>query len=299
MNVVLFGLGSMGFSIALNMLKGGHKVWGVDVDAGKVAALVAQGGEPTVYSDHLADIDAVVLTVVNEAQVTCVLFDDPRLCDQLHEHSIIICLSTVSPEFARETEQKLQNKNLIYLDCPMSGAAARAKSGELTLMVSGDETAITRVKGIFDSISANVFNLGSEAGLGSAMKATNQLLAGVHIMAMAEAMAFGRSQGISFERFMEVIPKCAGTSWILENRAPTILSGDYTPKSTVDIWPKDLGIIQKIAEGTGQNIPITRAALQRYNDAIADGLASEDDAAVVKTYLNELGIEDCVLDGSL
>ena len=145
MNVVLFGLGSMGFSIALNMLKGRHKVWGVDVDAGKVAALVAQGGEPTVYSDHLADIDAVVLTVVNEAQVTRVLFDDPRLCDQLHEHSIIICLSTVSPEFARETEQKLQNKNLTYLDCPMSGAAARAKSGELTLMVSGDETAITRV----------------------------------------------------------------------------------------------------------------------------------------------------------
>ena len=111
-------------------------------------------------------------------------------------------------------------------------------------------------------------------------------------MAMAEAMAFGRSQGISFERFMEVIPKCEGTSWILENRAPTVLSGDYTPKSTVDIWPKDLGIIQKIAEGTGQNIPITRAALQRYNDAIADGLASEDDAAVVKTYLNELGIEN-------
>jgi putative dehydrogenase len=106
MNVVIFGLGSMGFSIALNMLKGGHKVWGVDLDAGKVDALVAQVGEPTVYSDHLSDIDAVVLTVVNEAQVTSVLFDDPRLCDQLNEHSIIICRSTVSPEFTRETEQK-------------------------------------------------------------------------------------------------------------------------------------------------------------------------------------------------
>ena len=94
MKVVLFGLGSMGFSIALNMLKGGHRVWGVDVDAKKVAALVAQGGEPTAYSEHLSDIDAVVLTVVNEAQVTSVLLDDPRLCDQLHEHSIIICLST-------------------------------------------------------------------------------------------------------------------------------------------------------------------------------------------------------------
>ena len=102
----------------------------------------------------------------------------------------------------------------------MSGAAARAKSGELTLMVSGNENAIARVKGIFDSISANVFNLGSEARLGSAMKATKQLLAGVHIMAMAEAMAFGRSQGISFEHFMEVIPKCAGTngSWKIAHR---------------------------------------------------------------------------------
>jgi len=291
MNVVLFGLGSMGYSIALNMIKAGHRVWGVDVDQEKMDFLIAQGGEATAFSDHLDELDAVVLTVVNEAQVTSVLFDDPRLSDQLHEDTIIVCLSTVSPEFARETEQTLKHKNLTYLDCPMSGAAARAKSGELTLMVSGDETAITRVDGILDSISANVFNLGSEAGLGSAMKATNQLLAGVHIMAMAEAMAFGRSQGISFERFMQVIPKCAGTSWILENRAPTILSGDYTPKSTVDIWPKDLGIIQKIADGTGQNIPITLAALQRYKDAIADGLASEDDAAVIKTYLNELGIE--------
>ena len=97
MNVVLFGLGSMGFSIALNMLKGGHKVWGVDVDADKVAALVAQGGEPTVYSDHLSDIDAVVLKVVNEAQVTSVLLDDPRLCDQLYEHSIWIVRCQVRP----------------------------------------------------------------------------------------------------------------------------------------------------------------------------------------------------------
>lgn len=255
MNVVLFGLGSMGFSIALNMLKGGHRVWGVDVDAGRVAALVAQGGEPTAYSEHLSDIDAVVLTVVNKAQVTSVLFDDPRLCDQLHEHSIIICLSTVSPEFARETEQKLQNKNLTYLDCPMSGAAARAKTGELTLMVSGDESAIARVGSIFDSISANVFNLGSEAGLGSAMKATNQLLAGVHIMAMAEAMAFGRSQGSVLNALWRLFPNAQAPagSWKIARRLFYLVT--MHQKAPWIFGQRILGLSKKFLKEQGKTSP--------------------------------------------
>ena len=127
-------------------------------------------------------------------------------------------------------------------------------------------------------------------GAGSAMKAVNQLLAGVHIAAMAEALTFGMTQGVTPEKFVEVISKCAGTSWMLENRAPHITAGDYTPQSSVNIWPKDLGIVLEIAKGAQFIAPIATAALRQFTAAAAMGLGGEDDAAVAKVYARNVGL---------
>ena len=112
------------------------------------------------------------------------------------------------------------------------------------------------------------------------MKAVNQLLAGVHIATMGEAMAFGMTQGVSPDAFLEVISQCAGTSWMLENRAPHVVDGDYTPRSQINIWPKDLGIVLDIAKDAGFSAPITATALQQYMVAVGMGLGAEDDAAM-------------------
>ena len=109
------------------------------------------------------------------------------------------------------------------------------------------------------------------------MKAVNQILAGVHIAAMAEALTFGMTQGVEPAKFVEVISKCAGTSWMLENRAPHIVEGDHTPLSSVDIWPKDLGIVLDIARAAKFSAPITAAALQQFLAASGSGLGREDD----------------------
>jgi putative dehydrogenase len=122
------------------------------------------------------------------------------------------------------------------------------------------------------------------------MKAVNQLLAGVHIAVMAEALTFGITQGVTPEKFVEVISKCAGTSWMLENRAPHIVEGDYTPHSSVNIWPKDLGIVLDIAKDAKFAAPITTAALKQFTAAALMGLGDEDDAAVVKVYAKNSGI---------
>lgn len=122
------------------------------------------------------------------------------------------------------------------------------------------------------------------------MKAANQLLAGVHIATMAEALTFGMTQGVTPDRFVEVISKCAGSSWMLENRAPHIVDGDYTPLSAVNIWPKDLGIVLEIAQAAQFDAPITTAALQQFNAAVAMGLGREDDAAVAKVYARSAGL---------
>ena len=171
-----------------------------------------------------------------------------------------------------------------YLDAPISGGATKAAQGALSIMASGNDEAFAAAKSVLDDISETVFKLGDKAGAGSAMKAVNQLLAGVHIATMAEALTFGMTQGVEPKTFVEVISKCAGSSWMLENRAPHIVDGDYTPKSAVNIWLKDLGIVLDIAGSANFDAPISKAALAEFTKAAEMGLGLEDDAAVAKVY---------------
>jgi len=176
------------------------------------------------------------------------------------------------------------------MDAPISGGSAKAATGQLSIMASGSQDAFDAARAVMDAVAETVFELGDTAGAGSAMKAVNQLLAGVHIATMAEALTFGMTQGISPETFVEVISQCAGTSWMLENRAPHVVSGDYAPLSQINIWPKDLGIVLDIAKSSSFGAPITAAALQQFLAASGMGLGHEDDAAVAKVYARNAGL---------
>jgi 3-hydroxyisobutyrate dehydrogenase-like beta-hydroxyacid dehydrogenase len=179
---------------------------------------------------------------------------------------------------------------LHYLDAPISGGSVRAAEGQLSVMAAGTPAAVAAAEPVLAATAGTVFRLGDAAGAGSAMKAVNQLLAGVHIAAMAEALTFGMTQGVAPEQFLAVISKCAGTSWMLENRAPHVVAGDYTPRSSIDIWPKDLGIVLEIAREAKFAAPIAAAALQQFLAASGSGLGREDDAAVAKVYARNAGL---------
>ena len=118
----------------------------------------------------------------------------------------------------------------LYLDAPISGGSVKAANGKLSIMASGTPEAFAAARPVLAATAEKVFELGDAAGIGSAMKAVNQMLAGVHIAAMAEALTFGMTQGIAPETFLQVIRDCAGTRWMLENRAPHIVAGDHTPQ---------------------------------------------------------------------
>jgi 3-hydroxyisobutyrate dehydrogenase-like beta-hydroxyacid dehydrogenase len=187
-------------------------------------------------------------------------------------------------------EARCSAKGVHYLDAPISGGAAKSTAGALSVMAAGTPEAFAAARAVLDATSETVFELGDKAGAGSAMKAVNQLLAGVHIATMAEALTFGMTQGVTPDKFVEVISKCAGTSWMLENRAPHIAKGDYTPLSSVNIWPKDLGIVLDIAKSAQFSAPITAAALQQFVAAAGMGHGGEDDAAVAKVYARNAGL---------
>jgi putative dehydrogenase len=203
----------------------------------------------------------------------------------------VLACATVPPAFAKDMAARCASLGVLYLDAPISGGSVKAAQGKLSIMASGTDEAFAAVQPVLNSISETVFALGDEAGAGSAMKAVNQLLAGVHIAAMAEALTFGMTQGVKPDKFVEVISKCAGTSWMLENRAPHVAAGDYTPHSSINIWPKDLGIVLDIAREAQFAAPITTAALQQFAAAAEMGLGGEDDAAVAKVYARNAGLK--------
>ena len=288
-NISVIGLGSMGFGIAQSLIRSGYNVYGQDKNTVQQKKLIEEGGLDAEIP--FGDLDAVIIVVLNEAQTRDIIFGEEGIAEKLKKHTLVIVCTTVSPNFAKEMATACENKELLYLDAPISGGSIKSSQGKLSYMVSGSKKALIAAKPILDSTSETVFEFGEVVGSGSAMKAVNQMLAGVHIAAMAEAITFGITQGIEHERFLEVISKCAGSSWMLENRAPHIIDGDYSPKSSINIWPKDLGIVLDIAKSSNFSAPITSAALQQFIAASGSGLGHEDDAAVAKVYARNAGIE--------
>jgi putative dehydrogenase len=280
----IIGLGSMGYGIAASILRAGHHAHGFDVNPDQTARFIAAGGQPGTLAEITPTLNAAVIVVLNAAQTETVLFGPNGIVPHLPPGAVVIACATVPPEFARQMAARCETHGVHYLDAPISGGSAKAASGKLSVMASGTPAAFAAAAPVLQATAETVFELGDSAGAGSAMKAVNQLLAGVHIAAMAEAMTFGISQGVTPENFLRVIPKCAGTSWMLENRAPHIVAGDYTPHSSVNIWPKDLGIVLDIANAANFDAPITTAALHQFRLAADQGLGAQDDAAVAKVY---------------
>jgi 3-hydroxyisobutyrate dehydrogenase len=252
--------------------------------------LRSEGGEAADLASAAASLEALVVVVLNAAQAEEALFGAAGVAPHLARGCVVIMCVTVAPDFARSMAKRCETHGLHYLDAPISGGSVKAAQGKLSVMASGAPEAFAKAGPVLKAMAETVFELGDAAGMGSAMKAVNQMLAGIHIASMAEAITFGMTQGIDPATFLKVIPRCAGTSWMLENRAPHVVAGDYTPHSAVDIWPKDLGIVLDAARASKFAAPVTAAALQQFLAASGMGLGREDDAAVAKVYARKAGL---------
>jgi putative dehydrogenase len=290
-SVAVIGLGSMGSGMAESLLRAGLRVWGFDVDPAREAALRGKGALPASRDEAAAQADAVISVVVNAAQTEQVLFGEGGIAERMMKGAVFVSCATVAPEFARDMASRLAAMGIEYLDAPMSGGSVRAAQGKLSMMASGTPAAFERAAPALDAVTETLFRLGDEAGTGSALKVVNQMLAGIHIAAAAEAVTFGLSQGIAPATVLDVISKCAGTSWMFENRVPHIVAGDYTPHSAVDIFVKDLGIVGDVARAAKFSAPLTATALQQFVAASGTGFGREDDAAVAKIYARNAGLK--------
>ncbi len=289
MIVYFAGLGSMGLGMAVSLLRAGHEVHGSDPDAARVALLQEAGGHG--LQGDAPPAEAVISVVLNADQTRAVLFGPEGLAGRARSGAVILSCATVAPPFAAEMAAEAQARGLLYIDAPISGGALKAAEGRLSIMASGAPEAFDAADPLLKAMAEIVHRLGDTAGAGSAMKAVNQLLAGTHIAAMGEALAFAAAQGLDLRRVVDVISVSAGTSWAFENRAPHVVDGDYIPRSKVDIWRKDLGIVTDIAAAAGLPLPVVATALEQFRAASAAGLGDEDDAAITKYVARQGGID--------
>jgi 3-hydroxyisobutyrate dehydrogenase len=283
--VAVIGLGSMGFGMATSLRRAGFAVTGCDVSDDAVARFVADGGAGASTPAQAAkQADIVVSVVLNAAQTETILFGKDGVAETLAKDTVFVSSATMDPDVARRLAKQLEPTGRHYLDAPISGGAQRAAQGELTILASGSPAAFAKARPALDAMAAKLYELGDAAGQGAAFKMINQLLAGVHIAAASEAITFAARQGLDLQKVYEVITASAGNSWMFENRMPHVIAGDYKPRSAVEIFVKDLGIVQDMARAARFPAPLASAALQMFLMAAASGMGRDDDASVARLY---------------
>jgi L-threonate 2-dehydrogenase len=291
-NVGLVGLGAMGSGMAQSLRRAGYTVHVFDLRPGVAQAFAQDGGVACDTLEQLAaQCPVVVSVVVNAAQTESVLFGDEHAANPskgcaaaMAPGSVFVMCSTVDPLWSVALEARLAELGLLYLDAPISGGAAKAASGEMTIMSAGKPAAYALCEPMLNAMAGKVYKLGNQAGAGSKVKIINQLLAGVHIAAAAEAMALGLREGVDPTALYEVITHSAGNSWMFENRMAHVLAADYTALSAVDIFVKDLGLVLDLARASKFPLPLSSTAHQMFMQASTAGFAKEDDSAVIKIF---------------
>ncbi|RYF34483.1 MAG: NAD(P)-dependent oxidoreductase [Comamonadaceae bacterium] len=282
LTVGLIGLGAMGGGMAQSLRRAGYALQVFDVRQEAAEAFARDGGSAAASLAELgAACDVVVSVVVNAAQTVEVL---DAIAPAMRPGSVFVMCSTVDPNVSIGFEALLAERGLLYIDAPISGGAAKAASGEMTMMTAASPAAYDKAGAVLDAMAGKVYRLGDKAGAGSKVKVINQLLAGVHIAAAAEAMALGLREGVDPAALYEVITHSAGNSWMFENRMAHVLAADYTPLSAVDIFVKDLGLVLDMARASKFPLPLSSTAHQMFMQASTAGFAKEDDSAVIKIF---------------
>jgi 3-hydroxyisobutyrate dehydrogenase-like beta-hydroxyacid dehydrogenase len=272
--------------MAGRLAEAGFELKVFDVVAERARPLVEIGAASAASPKEAAEgSEALVLMVANAAQANDVLFGEGGVAGALPEGAAVVVMSTIGPEAVRELDQELAGRGLRTLDAPVSGGVARAERGDLLIMAGGPQDLFEELRPVLEAMGSSVVHCGPRVGDGQAVKLVNQLLCGVHIAAAAEALAYAESLGLDPRFVFETIRHGAANSFMLEDRGERMLEEEYVPpKSALDIFVKDMGLVGKAAEERGFEAPLAAAALEMYLAGRDAGLGAEDDSGVIRVF---------------
>ena len=276
--VGIIGLGVMGSSIANHLIAAGTGIIvGYDLDPARLDTFVAAGGHACTSPAAVAvSADVVITSLPSVAAFESVVAD----LAGSGASGKIVDTSTL-PLHTKETARQLLEKHgLILLDCPLSGTGAQARTGDVVVFISGDDATSRAVQPILESFSRSQHFLG-EFGNGTRMKLIANHLVAVHNVAAAEALLLATRAGLDPATVLTAVSDGAGSSRMLEIRGPLMINQDFDdPSIRIDVFDKDLHIIDDFAQAALAPTPLFSAAAQIYRAALAQGRAAQDTAAV-------------------
>ncbi len=284
MNVGFIGLGLMGRPMALNLIRAGHdlRVWARRpeamqplLDAGAVAAISA--------ADVASRVDVVITIVGDAPDVERVALGPDGIADGARPGLIHIDMSTISPEVTQSIAARLRERGVTMLDAPVSGGEPGAINAALTIMVGGEASAFECVKPLFEAMGKTISHIGGN-GAGQVAKACNQIVTGVGVAAVAEALNFARKSGVDAGAVREVLMGGFAASRILDVHGGRMVKRDFQPGFKSWMHQKDMRIVLEEAHRLGLQLPTAAAAAQLYNAMVGSGLGEEDSVAMLKLF---------------
>jgi len=278
------GLGAMGSPMAACVARAGFDVTAYDIDPARAESLAADGVKPaTSIGDAAGGADVLVVMVATPDQVESVLFGDDPAAGALAAGAAVVVMATVGPAPVQRWAERLGQQQVDLVDAPVSGGAARAGAGDLLIMVGGPQPAVDRAQPLLDAMARSAPHVGAAPGDGQKVKLVNQLLCGVHIAAAAEGLAFAEAMGLDARACWEVLREGAAASFMLDDRGARMLDDAFEdPKSALDIFVKDMGLVTDAARQNAYPAPLATVAEQLYVAGRRAGLGRLDDSSLIK-----------------
>jgi len=278
LRIGIVGLGIMGTAYARNLIQAGFTVTGFDVSQAQSDALADLGGCAVDSVQAVAERSDVILVVL--ASVKALQDCTIQLAQNIGPHHTICEMGTFSLEQKLEFQSRLNTKTTSVLDCPVSGTGAQAAAGDLSIYVSGDETAANRVKPVFGAMARDIRYIGP-FGTGTKLKFIANLLVTVHNLAAAEALLMAQQSDMDLQMVYDAICEGAGTSRMFEVRGPMMIAETYKPATMkLDVYMKDLQLIADHAREINCPTPLMAASIPHYVAGMAQGRQEEDTAAL-------------------
>jgi 3-hydroxyisobutyrate dehydrogenase len=286
--VGFIGLGIMGRSMAYNIHKGGFEVTVWNRTASKMEEAAKWGAKTAASPKELAEKCDLIITMVGDTpDVMEVVEGENGVLQGAKPGTVLIDMSTISPDATRELAKRAAEKGVRMLDAPVSGGDVGARNGTLSIMVGGDAEVLEEVRPVLETMGTSIVHCGP-SGAGQTVKACNQILCGLNLLGVVEAMALAQKSGVDLEKMLEVTTKGAGGSWALSNLGPRIVRGDLDPGFSVKFQQKDLRIV--LSEAERLNLPLVgTAAVQQLLRAVQAHGGNEDGTHALIRVMELLG----------
>jgi len=283
--VGIIGLGSIGKGMSKNLLKNGFSLTALDINKRALDTVIAMGAKKGKSPKDVGENSDVVISVVlNYDQTEQIVYGTEGLLEGMKPGSTLILSSTIPPAGARKVAASAAEKKIRVIDAPLSGGNNGAEAGTLTLMVGGPKKVFEEVKDVLDAIGQYIVHISDEVGTGLIVKATNQVVTHVSVVALMEGLVFGTKAGVDPDILFDVLTRCTANSYMWQDRVPMVLSRDFHCRGSLDIQVKDLAICLEIGKDMQFPMFLSAAAQQVYLMAQSKGFGKEDLGAVVKIY---------------